>query len=149
MVMRRVNPVSDLLSLRDMMDRLFEQSLLQPGRRAAEAVGVMPIDLYEKDDAFILKAYLPGVKADDVAISVDQNTVMVKAHISADGEKEEAKNYRWIVNELGWGDVARAVTLPAAFEADKIEAVVDNGILTLTIPKAEEAKPRQIKVKVR
>lgn len=147
MVMRRISPASELASLRDLMDRFLEQGFVQPRVRAGAAV--MPIDLYEKDDAFILKSYLPGVKADDVEVSVNQNTITVKSHISADAEKEEAKNYRWMVNELGWGDVARSVTLPAPFQADKIDAVVDNGVLILTVPKAEEAKPKQIKVKAR
>ncbi len=148
MAMERMNPFTDLVSLRDAMDRLFEQSVVRPARTAAQQVTrSMAVNLYEKDDRYFIQAFLPGVKAEDVNISVDQNTVSIKAHIPGELEKEEAKNYNWYIAELGYGDISRSVTLPFPIDAGAIEASQENGVLTVAVPKAEEAKPRQIKVK--
>ena len=87
-----------------------------------------------------------GVKAEDVEIGAESETVTIKAHIPGEAEKEGAGAYRWLVGELGYGDVVRTVTLPAAIDAGKIEASVENGVLMVTVPKAEEAKPRKIAV---
>jgi len=150
MVMSRWDPFADLVTLREAMDRLFDQSFVRPGQTGTrEMTGArnMPIDLYERNGDYIIKAYLPGVKAEDVDINADQGTLTIQAHVPGEAEREEAKNYKWLVNELGYGDVARTVTLPSVIDAGKIDATVENGILTVTVPKAEEAKPKKIKVK--
>jgi len=152
MVMNRWDPFTDLVTLRQAMDRLFDQSFVRSGQTGArEVTGArsMPIDLYERDSDYIIKAYLPGVSAEDVGINADQGTLTIKAHIPSEAEREEAKNYRWLVNELGYGDVVRTVILPSMIDASKIDAAVENGILTVTVPKAEEAKPKKITVKAK
>jgi HSP20 family protein len=107
----------------------------------------MAVNLCEKDDNYYLQAYLPGVKAEDVDISVDGNTINLKARIPSSMESEDAKNYRWYITELGYGDVNRSVNFPVPVNANRIEASQENGVLTIVVPKAEEAKPKQIKVK--
>jgi len=152
MVMSRWDPFADLVTLREAMDRLFDQSFVRPGQTGArEVTGArsMPIDLYERNGDYIIKAYLPGVKAEDVDINADQGTLKIQAHVPGEAEREEAKNYRWLVNELGYGDVVRTVTLPSVIDAGKIDATVENGILTVTVPKAEEAKPKKITVRAK
>ncbi len=151
MAVQRVNPFTDLVSLRDAMDRLFEQSFVSPegGSMPGRASGSMPVNLYEKDETFYLQAYLPGVSADEVEINVDQNTLNLKTRMPSLLEKEEAKNYRWYITELGFGDVSRTITFPSLIDAGRIEASQENGVLTVTVPKAEEAKPKQIKVKAK
>ncbi len=151
MVMQRWEPFGDIVSLRDAMDRLFEQSIVRP-QRAADAGGMagarlMPVDVYENDSDYIIKAYVPGVKAEDVEISAERETVSIKAHVPGEVEKEEAKSYKWFAAELGYGDVVRVLTMPAAIDAAKIEAQVENGVLIVVVPKAEEAKPKKITVK--
>lgn len=150
MVTRRWDPFSGMVSLRDAMDRLFEQSFIRPDRAISSDLAgarTLPIDLYERDNDYLLKAYVPGAKVEDIDINVDRGTVVtVKAHILGDAEKEEAKHCRWLVNELGYGDVARSVTLPTMIDINSIEAAVENGVLSITLPKAEEAKPKQIKI---
>ncbi len=149
MAMQRTNPFTDLVSLRDAMDRLFEQSFVRPERGASvqeRGARTMAVNLCEKDDKYYVQAFLPGVKADQVEISIDQNTLNLKARIPSELEKEEAKKYRWYITELGYGDVSRSITFPAPIDAGKIEASQENGVLTVEIPKAEGAKPRQIKV---
>jgi HSP20 family protein len=152
MVMRRWDPFADLVTLREAMDRLFDQSFVRPGRASAtEVTGAssMPIDLYERDGEYIIKAYLPGVKAEDVDINADQSTLTIQAHIPGETEREEARNYKWLANELGFGDVARTVTLPVTIDASNVDAAIENGILTVTVPKAEKAKPKKITVRAK
>ncbi|RLC94740.1 MAG: Hsp20/alpha crystallin family protein [Chloroflexi bacterium] len=150
MVTRRWDPFANMLSLRDAMDQLLEHSFIRPDRAVSvdmAGVGTMPIDLYEREGDYVLKAYVPGVKVDDIDVNVNRGNVLsVKARISSDLEKEEAKDYRRLVNELGSGDVARSITLPMTVDVNKIEATVQNGVLTLVLPKADEAKPKRIKI---
>lgn len=147
----RWNPVEDLMTMREAMDRLINESFVSPRRilGAGSAVGRMAVDLYEKDDNYVLRAYVPGVKAEDVEINADRNTISIRAHVPSEAEKEEAKNYQWLLHELGHGDVARTVELPVPIDANKIEANVEGGVLMLVMPKAEEAKPKQIKVNIK
>jgi len=144
-------PFTDLVSLRDAMDRLFEQSFVRPGQTGAQerSVHTMAVNLCEKDDTYFIQAFLPGVKAEDVEISVDGNAINLKARIPSSLEKEEARDYRWYITELGYGDVSRSVNFPVPVDAGRIEASQENGVLTVTVPKAEEAKPKQIKVKAK
>lgn len=147
----RWNPMEELMTMREAVDRLVNESLVRPWRSegGTPGVGRMAVDLYEKGDDYVLQAHLPGVGADDVEITADRNTVAIRAHVPGEAEKEEAKGYRWLLHELGHGDVARTLELTVPINAEKIEARVENGILTLVLPKAEEAKPKQIKVKAK
>lgn len=146
----RWDPFADLVTLREAMDNLFDQSFVGPRRPAlAEGAGerAMPIDLCEREGDYVIKAYVPGVKAEDVNLNVDQNTLTIKTHIPGDAESEEAKNYKWLTRELGYGDISRSINLPNPIDADKVEATVENGVLTVTVPKAEEVRPKKIEVK--
>lgn len=150
MVTSRWDPFTDLVTLREAMGSLFDRSYVrsgQPGNQETAGTRNMPLDVYEKDNAYIIRAYLPGSKAEDVDIDVDNTTMTIKAHIPSELEQEEAKGYKWLLGELGYGDVGRSITMPSQINAGKIEAVVENGVLTLTVPKAEEAKPKKIAVK--
>lgn len=149
MITIKTSPFTNLVSLRDAMDRLFEQSFVSAGQTADQekASYTMAVNLFEKDEAYYLQAFLPGVKADEVEISVDQNTLNIKARIPGEVEKEGAKDYRWYISELGYGKLSRSITFPGLIDAERIEASQDNGVLTIVVPKAEEAKPKQIKVK--
>jgi len=152
MVVQRWEPFSDIVSLREAMDRLLEQSVVRPRRESAQtSAGArsMPVDVYEKDNDYVIRAYVPGVKAEDVDINAERDSIVIRVHIPGEAEKEEAKAYRWMMGELGYGDVVRGLSLPAPIEAGKIEASVENGVLTVLVPKAEEAKPRKIAVKAR
>lgn len=151
MVMQRWDPFGDIVSLRDAMDRLFEQSVVRPQRTASEpslaGARMMPVDVFEKDSDYVIRAYVPGVKAEDVEIGAERETVTIKTHIPGEIESDESRNYKWLAAELGYGDVVRMVTLPMPINSSGIEAAVDNGVLTVVVPKAEEAKPKKITVK--
>ena len=152
MAINRWDPFGELLSLREAMGSLFDQSYVRPGAGTTPLLAgarAMPIDLYEKGGNYFIKAHIPGVKHEDVDINIDQNTVTIKSHSAREEEKEEGNDRRWLLSELAYGDVTRTITLPVSIDTAKIEAVMEDGVLTLTIPKAEEAKPKQIKVQAR
>lgn len=150
MVIQSCGMCGDSVSLRDAMDQLFEQSVVRPGMTSGagpvSGAALMPVDILEKGEEYIIRAYVPGVKAESVEIGAEQETVSIRAHIPGDMEGEEAKSYRWLAGELGYGDVARTLMLPAPIDAAQIEANVENGVLTVRVPKAEEARPRKIVV---
>jgi len=100
----------------------------------------------ETDDAFIINASVPGLKPEDLNINVVGDTVTISGEIKEETKEEEA-NY--IYRERRFGSFTRTVTLPTSLNPDKAEAVIENGVLTLTIPKAEAAKPKAIKVKTK
>jgi HSP20 family protein len=143
---RRPSPFGELLTLRQAMDRLFDDNFFRPyGGYGANAgdVGRLPLDVRATSDALLVEASLPGVKPEDVDITVENGSLTIRAEDRSEREDEQAG---WIVRELSRGSVMRTVTLPTGLEADKAEATFDNGVLKLRIPKAEQVKPRQIRI---
>lgn len=147
----RFDPERDLLSLRDAMNRLFEESFIFPTlitdiRTQSRGFGVA-IDLYETPDQLILKASLPGVKPENVEISVQGDLLAIKGEIKEEEKKHEGKEGRYHYLERRQGSFSRVLTLPFPIQADEAEAIFEQGVLTLTLPKAEEIKTRTIKVR--
>jgi HSP20 family protein len=106
----------------------------------------LAVDVYETDTDVVVKMPVAGIKPDDLDISVTGDTVTVKGETRVEDEDNDNKrNYYY--REVRYGSFARSVTLPAPVQSDKAEAKTENGVLTLTLPKAEEAKPKSIKVK--
>jgi HSP20 family protein len=127
------------------MDRLFEESWVRP--RAGwllPAEEALAIDIYETADSVVVKTSVPGVKPEEIDITITGNTVTIAGETKAE-EKVEEENY--IRRERRYGRFSRSVTLPSGVKTEKAEATFEHGLLTLTIPKAEEAKPKVIKVK--
>jgi HSP20 family protein len=143
MTISRWEPFKELMTLRQAMDRLFEDSLVRPGRYWAEGSGTanLPLDVFETKDSIVVRASLPGIKPEDVDISVEGNTLTIRGETRAPTEES---NY--LMQEHRYGPFARSLELGMPIEAEKAEASFTNGVLVLTIPKAEEAKPRVIKV---
>ena len=104
------------------------------------------LDVIDKEDEFVVKAVMPGVKAEDIDIKTVGNTLTIKGEFKAEEHVEE-KNY--VQRELRYGSFSRAVALPGDVEADKAEAVFEDGVLTLTLPKSQEAKAKTIKVEAK
>ena len=102
-----------------------------------------PVDVKAEKDSFIIKALLPGVHPDDLDIQIVNETVMIAGELRAD--RKEGENY--LLAERPSGTFQRVITLPTPLDSSKVEASLDNGVLTLDIPKTEEAKPRTIKIK--
>jgi HSP20 family protein len=130
------------------MDRLFEESFVRPGgsRLAAFEGEALAVDMYETDDAVIVKTAVPGVNAEDIDISINGDILTINGETSAEEQVEEDS---YIRRERRYGAFSRSVSIPVAIVAGEAEAECENGILTLTLPKAEEVKPKAIKVKAR
>jgi HSP20 family protein len=140
-------PSEVLMPLREAMNRLFEESFIGP---RFEILGshAFPLDVYESDDKkqYIVDASVPGFRPEDIQISAEGNTVTIRATRKAETTPMKGNYVR---RERYEGEMIRSVTLPTAIDTQKIDASYDQGILTLRIPKAEGAMPRQIPVKVK
>jgi HSP20 family protein len=141
---RRPSPFGELMTLRQAMDRLFDDTMLRPfnGFTGTEYTR-LPLDVRSTPDALFVEASLPGVKPEDVDITVENGTLTIKAEDSGERSSEEGG---WLVREISRGSVMRTVTLPSGLEADKTEATFEHGVLKLRIPKAEQVKPKQIRI---
>jgi HSP20 family protein len=144
----RWDPFRDAMSLRNAMDRLFEDSFVTPrfGWIAPTSMAEMAIDMYETKDQVVVKAALPGLKPEETEVTIVGDTLTIRGESKED---KEIKEENYIRKERRFGSFARSVTLPAGLKADKAEATFENGVLTLQIPKSEEVKPKSIKVKAK
>jgi len=144
-IVRRPSPFGELLSLRQAMDRLFEDSVVRPagwGAAGFDGLG-LPLDVSMNTDELVVEAQLPGVKPDDVEITVENGTLTIRA--ATTNEKSDGKG-DYLVQEIRRGIVSRTISLPNGLEPDKADATFEHGVLTLRIPKADEMKPRQIRI---
>jgi len=142
----RWDPVSDIVSLREAMNRLFEDSFIRPRGwlTAADGMGMLPLDVYESDDEVTVRASIPGVNSDNIDISVMGTTLTIKGEKSEDREEKKG-NYH--LRERHYGAFQRSVNLPSQVNVDRAKAEFKDGVLILTLPKVEEAKPKSIKVR--
>ncbi len=142
----RWDPFGEALSLRDAMNRLFEQAVLQPSgetRTQRDGGFVPPLDVHESQDAYTIKVSLPGVKPDDVNIQYQQGTLTISGEAQEEQSREQGSYH---LRERRSGRFSRTLHLPDMVNADKAEASFEHGVLTLRMPKAEETKPRRIAV---
>jgi len=130
------------------MDRLFEESFVRPraGWLAPLGAETLAVDMYETDNDVVVKTAVPGVKPEDIDVSITGDVLTIKGETKAE-EKIEKANY--IRQERRYGAFSRSITLPSTVVADKAAAEFENGVLTLTLPKAEEVKPKTITVKAK
>jgi HSP20 family protein len=148
MSIERWYPFTDLMSLRQAMDRLFEDSYVRPSRALAGPgeTGGPVLDVYQTPNEIVVKAGLPGVNPEDVNIDITGDTLTIKGETKAE---QEIKKEDYLYRERRHGAFSRSVILPGGLRSDKAEATMEDGVLTLTIPKAEEVKPKAISVKAK
>ncbi len=148
--MARWEQLGDLLPLRSAIDRLFEDSFIRPASwlgAVETGLGVLPVDMYEEGDNLIVKASLPGLKPEEVNIQVQGDVLTISGESKQERESQDkVRNYQ--LREQTYGRLERSVALPVAVTVDKAEAVFADGILTLTLPKTEESRAKQIAIKV-
>jgi len=142
----RWEPFRELATVRDTMDRLFEEPFFTPMRLWPRPLDEFrpAMDVLEEEGAYIVKASLPGVKPEEVEITLTDNTLTIKGEAKADKEVKE-ENYH--LRERHYGSFLRTMTLPMAVDTEKVEAMHENGVLTLHLPKSEAVKPKKIAVK--
>jgi len=130
------------------MDRLFEESFVRPGggRLAPAGMEVPAVDVYQTDDAVVVKSAIPGIKPEDIDISITGDTLTIKGETRVE---EEVNEENYIRRERRYGSFCRSLALPLPVVTEKAEAEFENGVLTLTLPKAEEVKPKAIKIKAK
>ena len=143
-IVRRPSPFGEMMTLRQAMDRLLEDDF-RPFRFMSGGYDgpALPLDVTTDADALTIEAALPGVKPEDVDITVENGTVTISGRTAAERKAEEGS---YLVQEIRRGQFSRSVTLPTGLEPDKAEATFEQGVLRLRIPKAEQVKPRQIRI---
>lgn len=145
-IVRRPSPFGELMSLRSAMDRLFEDSFVRRplGTLAGfESSAALPLDVTRTADELVIEAALPGIRPEDVEITVEDGTLSIRGEFREEQRGSEGES---LMQEIRRGTVARAITLPTGLEADKASATFEHGVLTLRIPKAEAVKPKQIRI---
>ncbi|MFM2105715.1 MAG: hypothetical protein RL338_747 [Chloroflexota bacterium] len=148
-LIRRPSPFGELMSLRQAMDRLFEDSYVRPTRSILAGLGgVLPLDIRHDRDSVLVEAALPGVKPDDVELTIEQGTLTIRAR-TAEERREAGEEGEYLVQEIRRGEMSRTVTLPEGLEAEKAEATFEDGLLRIRIPRAEAVKPRRITISPR
>ncbi len=148
MALVRFDPFRELSAMQERMNRLLSDYRSRPSwgeEEITQGAWVPPVDIYEKPDAIVLKAELPGIAKEDINVEVKDYTLTLK------GEKKfakEAKEDDYFRVERTYGSFQRTFTLPMTVQQDKVKAKFKDGVLEIQLPKAEEAKPKQIKVDV-
>ncbi|HMN30557.1 MAG TPA: Hsp20/alpha crystallin family protein [Caldilineaceae bacterium] len=146
----RWEPLREMADMRRNMDRMMERFFEDPFYSASPAFAQrnggswsLALDVSEDADQYTIKASLPGVNPNDIEITLTDNILTVKGEIK---DESESKEQNWHLRERRYGSFVRSVALPAPVDADKVTAHNENGVLTLTLPKAEAVKPKKIAV---
>jgi len=140
-IIRRPSPRRDLGTVRDVFDRFFEEAAFRPWASFAESR--LPLDISSSEDAITIEAALPGVRPDDVEITVHQENLTIAVKEQAERETRDGER---VYREVRRSGGSRTLTLPSGLDIERASAVYENGMLRLEIPRAEQAKPRQIPV---
>jgi HSP20 family protein len=142
-IIRRAVPQTDLSTIRSAFDRLFDEATFRPLTWGNFAESRLPLDITSTEDAITIEAALPGIRPEDVEITVHQDTLTIAVKEQAERESREGERvYREVRRSTG----SRTLTLPSGLDIDRAAAAFENGMLRLEIPRAEQAKPRQIPV---
>lgn len=140
----RWDPFREMVSLRDAVDRLFQQSVVRPGSGLLATMRPeVPLDVVEAEREIVVRASLPGVRPEDIQVTAQGDTLTLRAEVQ---QQEEQPGESWVVREHRAGSISRTVSLPAPVNADAAQATYEHGVLTLRLPKAEEARPRRIPI---
>lgn len=143
MKLMRLEPTNEFVSLRDAMDRLLEDSFIRP----FDGLGVQtafPADLSETNDTYVVRASMPGMKPQDIAIEATADELTVRGDVK---QEETVKEAAYLRKELRYGKLERTFAMPLAIDPAKVEATFEHGIVTITLPKTEVVKPKTIPVR--
>jgi HSP20 family protein len=141
----RFEPLREMMTMRQFMDRAMDEFLGRP-LNSYNFLAAPPVDAYQTEDEVVVKVVLPGARPEDISISVTGDVLTIKGEINEESQHERGE---YLLRERRFGNFTRALALPTAVVSDKADASYKDGILTLTLPKADEVKPRQISVKAK
>ncbi len=145
MTITRGNPWREMRSLREAMDELLEESFVRPGQRQTERPERrwrLPLDVYTTPEEIVIVASLPGLTPEEVDVTIDGDRLTIRGEL-----RPPLENVDYLFQERAYGPFSRTLTLNVPVDTDQAEATFENGVLTLTVPKAEESKPKSIEVK--
>lgn len=138
-------PFREMMSLREAMNHLFEESFLRPGAFGSEEATLnTPLDVYETDNTIVIKAAVPGVKPEDLDITITGDVLTIKGEYKEEQQQEQKRSY--IRQERRYGSFSRTLTLPTAIDSNNVNASFENGVLTLEMPKRQDVKPKSVKI---
>ena len=140
----RWSPARDMVRLSDAMDRMLEDAWTRPTPARAEREARLPLDVYTTPSEIVLTANVPGLKPDEVEITLEGDTLSIHGEFKAPME-----NVEYVFQERTFGKFSRTLTINVPVDVNKVEATFDNGVLTITLPKAEAARPKTIKVEAK
>ncbi len=144
MAIVRWEPFREMMALEERLNRLFQQGIGPVRDQESLQAWAPPVDIYETEKEIVLKADLPDVKAEDVDIRLENNVLTLRGERRFEKDVKEENYYRV---ERQYGSFSRTFSLPGTVDADKIDARYENGVLHVTLPKREEARPKQIRIK--
>ena len=145
MAIIRWDPFRDMVTLREKMNRLFEDVFTgqREGKELAASTWAPAVDIFETENDLVMTAEVPGIDEKDIEIKIEDNTLILKGARKFEKETKE-ENYHRI--ERSYGSFYRAFTLPNSIDPEKIQAEHENGVLKITMPKRTELKPRKVKI---
>lgn len=147
MAIVKYNPFRELRTMQDQMNRLLDMAWNREfGEELKEGVWQPQVDIYEDEQSVVIKAEIPDVDQKDIDIKIENNTLTIKGERKHSTEVKKENYYRV---ERCFGHFQRSFSLPQVIDQERVQASCDKGILTITLPKREEAKPKQISVKVK
>jgi HSP20 family protein len=139
----RWSPARELVRLSDAMDRMLDDTWTRPFTRTEREVR-LPLDVYTTPSEIVLSANVPGLKSDEVEVTLEGDTLTIRGEFKAPME-----NVDYIFQERPYGKFSRTLTINVPVDNEKVEASFENGVLTITLPKAEAARPKTIKVEAK
>jgi HSP20 family protein len=142
----RWEPFREMRRMHDMLDQLMDRSWGDYPGSAGERFGFLPLDVYQTEENVVVKASAPGLKSDDLNISITGDTLTIQGETS---EEKEEKGAQYYLKERRASSFSRSIALPTMVKAEEAVAEFENGVLTLTLPKVEEVKPKTITVKAK
>ncbi len=145
MALQRWYPLASRRISHDPMDRLFRSFFAPAGPVASSADRIAPLDVRETEEAIVVTASLPGVAPEDIEVTIEDRVLSIRTETAAG---DETDNGNYLVRERRTGSWRRALRLPESVDAENVESGYEHGVLTITLPKREEAQARRIEVKV-
>lgn len=140
------SPIREVSSLHDAIDRMFDDVLATPRMAFVPPMAVPMINIRDTEKAVIVEAELPGVKEDDIDLEITDDALTIKGEKKSEQETKEKDYFR---REFSYGSFVRTIALPTAVESDKAEAEMKNGVLTITLPKEQQALPKKKKIQIK
>jgi HSP20 family protein len=146
MTIRRLSdPFQEALTLHDAVNQLFAQSFVRPGWTASSSQAwAVPIDVFETEQGYQVRALLPGMQPEDVELTVQQNTLSIKGEFHP--SVREGQQVTWLVQEIGSGTFERTLTFPKPIDTEKLETSYEHGVLSILVPLTESSRPKRISI---